>query len=222
MMLSERRGLRTLWWIVAGLLAIHVVLTVTHYTLMELPWLVRQIWDVDEEDSFPTWYSAAALALTAAMLWVHALRRAEAADPWRWHWRGLAGGFLALSIDEVAGMHETLNSVIEGTWVVPALVLMALIGGIYLSFLLHLPRRVAVRFVVAGGIFLGGALGVEGFTEVYKDNDALDTLAYNLWTAVEEGMEMAGVLVFLKALLDHMRTESGALEVLPLHFDLRR
>ncbi|MFZ9681638.1 MAG: hypothetical protein ACO3DQ_00310 [Cephaloticoccus sp.] len=41
------------------------------------------------------------------------------------------------------------------------------------------------------------------------ENDQLNTLAYNLWTGVEEGMEMAGVLVFLSALLRLMKREAN-------------
>ena len=40
----------------------------------------------------------------------------------------------------------------------------------------------------------GGAVGVEHFT----DSD-LNSLHYNMWTALEEGMEMTGVIVFMYA-----------------------
>ncbi len=216
--ISVRGLMKTLWLIVGGLIGIHVVLTVVHYQVIEIPWYVRQIFDVDEEDSFPTWYSAAALLLTAVVLWVNARRQRAAGSSLRWHWQGLAVGFLMLSIDEVAGLHETLNSMIEGSWAVPGAVLAALIGGVYLTFLVQLERKVAIQFVIGGVIFLGGAVGVEYFTEPYLKNDQLNTLAYNLWTAVEEGMEMVGVLIFLRALLRSMKADAA---VQPLGIELR-
>ncbi|MBW7896513.1 MAG: hypothetical protein H3C27_15505 [Opitutaceae bacterium] len=215
--LGIRRLMKWLWLVMAGLVGIHVLLTVVHFQMVELPWYLRQIFDVDEEDSFPTWFSAFGLLLTSVVLWVQARRQHTAASPWRWHWSGLALGFLVLSIDEIAGMHETLNSVIEQSWAVPGVIVVALMGGIYLSFLAQLDRRTAVWFAIAGALYVGGAVGVEYYTEPYLKNDALNTLAYNLWTAVEEGMEMAGVLLFLSALLRHMKAGAAAL---PLEFKL--
>jgi len=206
--------MRVLWGAVTVLLVAHVALTVIHYQVSELPWLLRQIFDVDEEDSFPTWYSGSALLLASFVLWVNARARRHDGDKLHWHWQGLAVGFLMLSVDEIAGVHETLNSLTEISWAIPGGIIAAFVGGVYLGFLFQIDRRTAIRFVVGGALFVGGAVGVELATESYAENDRLDTLAYNLWTAVEEGMEMAGVLVFLKALLLWMKQNSdpGAFE----------
>ena len=59
-------------------------------------------------------------------------------------------------------------------------------------------------------VFLGGAVGVEMSTDWYDDQGLLNTLAYNLWTAVEEGMEMGGVVLFIYALLRYMGRGQGA------------
>ena len=213
--LRIRSLMKLLWGCVAVLIGVHTLLTILHYEVVEIPWYVRQIFDVDEEDSFPTWYSASALLLTAGVLWVQTQRVRRLAQPLRWHWLGLALGFLLLSVDEIAGMHESLNSVTEISWAVPGAVVAAMVGGAYLMFLLQIERRTAIQFVIGGAIFLGGAVGVELYTEPYLHNDQLNTLAYNLWTAVEEGMEMAGVLIFLSALLRFMKREANgrALEV---------
>lgn len=199
----------TLWAVVSALLAVHLALTITHYRVHELPWLVRQIFDVDEEDSFPTWYSAAALLLTAMTLAVRTRGAYQTQDPWRKHWGGLAWGFLFLSMDEIAGLHETLNSVTPFSWAIPGAAVGLLVGVAYLRFLFHLPRPIALAFAIGGAIFLGGAVGVEWLTEPFLENDALDTLPYNVWTAVEEGMEMGGVLIFLNALFKEMAGPTG-------------
>lgn len=105
-------------------------------------------------------------------------------------------------------MHETLNSLIEISWAIPGGIVAAFVGGVYLHFLFQIDRRTAFQFVIGGAVFVGGAVGVELGTDSYADNKQLDTLAYNLWTAVEEGMEMVGVLIFLKALLLWMKGQS--------------
>ncbi len=195
------------------LVEIHIALNIIHYQLHELPWLIRQIFDVDEEDSFPTWYSASALLLTSGCLWVKARSSGRKQDSLVWHWYGLAIGFLLLSVDEIAGVHETFNSVIEISWAIPGGILALFLAGVYLMFLLQIERRLAVQFILGGALFVGGAVGVELLTEPYLENDELNTLPYNLWTAVEEGMEMGGVLVFLRALLYSMKGDASATEV---------
>lgn len=34
-------------------------------------------------------------------------------------------------------------------------------------------------------------------------------MAYNLWTPVEEGMEIGGVILFLASIFDYMKTRFG-------------
>ena len=62
---------------------------------------------------------------------------------------------------------------------------------------------------VAGCVFVGGAIGVEKWTDRYDERNLLNTLAYNLWNAVEEGMEMRGVVLFIHALLEYMRLDGA-------------
>ena len=138
----KRRDLMKRLWIIVGLLVgIHVILTVIHYQIHDLPWLLRQIFDVDEEDSFPTWYSSMALLLTSVTLALHGWNQANLPGEGRLPWCGLAVGFLFLSVDEIAGMHETLNSVTHVTWAAPGAGVAAIVGLIYLKFLWRLPRR---------------------------------------------------------------------------------
>ena len=190
-----------------SLLAIHTVLTVIHYRFVELPWLLRELFDVDEEESIPTWFSSSLLLLTAVVLFLIAHLRRKNNDPYAFYWLGLGFGFAFMSADEIAGFHETLNSLTETSWAVPGMIVALLVGLLYLKFLSSLPAPIAVRFMMSGAIFVGGAIGVELATEPYLYDDALDTLGYNLWTPVEEGMEMGGVILFLASLFDYLRSQ---------------
>ena len=193
-----------------ALLAIHSLLQVWHYEWQEVPWPLRQLFDVDEEDAIPTWYSTSALLLASGLLFLTSRRKHADRDPWVRYWYGLSLTFAALSLDEVAGFHETLNGMIDYSWAIPGGIGAAVFGLVYVRFLLHLPSRTRWLFVVSGCVFLGGAVGVEMWTDWYADQDLLDTLAYNLWNTVEEGMEMGGVVLFIHAVLGYMRlTVSG-------------
>jgi hypothetical protein len=195
---------------VIGLLSIHVVLQIWHYEFEKLPWLLRQIFDVDEEDTIPTWYSANALLLTSGLLYLISQRKRIDKDPWVRYWYGLTIGFVFLSMDEIAGFHETVNGLAEFSWAIPGGIVAAIVGLLYLRFLWHLPAQTRWLFIIAGAIFVGGAVGVEMYTDWYEDEDLLNTLAYNLWTAVEEGMEMGSIVLFIHALLQYMNLEKNA------------
>ena len=119
----------------------------------------------------------------------------------------LSVGFLALSIDEVAGLHESINTAIEISWAYPAAVLVLILGLSFIPFLLSLERRLAVLFVTSGLIYISGVLGVEVLSE---DMDE-DSMAYGFATAVEEGMEMLGALLFLSVNLNELKKRTSTI-----------
>ncbi len=203
--ISAQALTRTMLVAALTLLACHGALTIYHYRVEELPWLLRQLFDVDEEDALPTWFSAFLLFIVSAILWFCGRRERASADRWAVYWYILSVGFLLMSIDEVAGIHETLNSVIESHWAVGGGILALVIGLCFVPFLLRLRRRTALLFVVAGVVYISGAVGIE---ILGQPMDA-DTLAYNLLTLVEEGLEMFGVILFLYGLLDHVHRQGA-------------
>ena len=110
-----------------------------------------------------------------------------------------------MSIDEAAGVHETINSVIVMTWAIPAGIMALAIGAASVPFLLHLPTATSVLFLLAGGAYLAGAVGIEIVGNSLVGRELCDTLAYKMATFAEEGLEMFGVILFLHALLRYMR-----------------
>lgn len=159
------------------------------------------VFDLDEEESFGTWFSSGILMMSALLL-AHQARvlRVKREERHQW-WLVLAIGFCFMSVDEVVGMHEFMNSMMgETPWTVVGFPILVVVGLAYLPFLWHHRERTGRLFLLAGAIFGGGAVGVEHFTDA-----DLNLLHYNMWTALEEGMEMLGVIVLIYAILDHMR-----------------
>ncbi len=76
-----------------------------------------------------------------------------------------------LFVDEGTTIHETVgyalrdllgtSGVLFFAWVIPATVILAIFATIYLKFLVHLPGRIRLLVVIAGALFVGGALGIE-------------------------------------------------------------
>lgn len=172
------------------------------------------------EANVPTWYSSVLLFSCALLLWANGdveVKRPNAR--WHWHWRGLAVVFAAISMDEVASFHERLNAfahlggVLYYAWVIPFGALVVVVGVLCLPFLGGLPRVTRLRFVVAGALYVGGALGVELVLGAWTDGHGPMNLTYRLIDAVEEGGEIAGASLFLWSLASHraasVTTSSG-------------
>ena len=191
------------------LLSAHLLIMMYHYLVDDIPWLARQLFDVDEEHNLPTWFSGFVLLVAAATLYVRR-RAAEAASVREKRlWSVLCGAFFLLAIDEVAGLHETINSATDVLWAYPALGVVAVIGIYFLPLLKDLPRATLIRYILAGIIFVGGAIGVE---IIGHPMDA-DTMAYQVATFVEEGMEMLGVIVLIDTTLRDMAGTDAHLRI---------
>ena len=204
--------LRTAVWLgstAAALLTIHIILQGTHYLWHPLPWLLTRLFDVDAEDSIPTWFSAAILLLASLLLLVLGSQRRREKDRRALHWLGLGWGFMLLSLDEIAGIHESINTVISCSWAIPGLLAALGVGVIFIPFLVQLPRRSAMLMITAAFLFLAGAVGVELATDSFYEVCGPNNLSYGLYNAAEEGLEMFGVILFIYALLDYMAGPAG-------------
>lgn len=203
---STRRLSLQLASIIALLSVCHVMVMVIHYEIERLPWLLRELFDLDEEQSFGTWFSAVILLFAGRLL----LLQAREVHDFRFAWKLLGIGFCFLSLDEVVGLHETFNSMTDFSWTLPGGIVAGVVGLAYIPFLRHLPPRIRWLVLLGGFLYVGGAVGVERATDWYAEADLLDTLEYNLTTVLEEAMEMSGVAVFIYALLSHMARGKNA------------
>ncbi len=94
-------------------------------------------------------------------------------------------------------------------WVVPYGVATVVIGLAYLKFVWALPKRTRLHFIMAGVIFLTGALGVEMLGAREADLYGYDTVIYCFLYSVEEMLEMLGVVLFIYALLSYLAQLQG-------------
>ncbi len=159
------------------------------------------IFDLDEEESFGTWFSTVILLIAAVLLMRQARTLRAEGDPWHRWWLVLGWAFCFLSIDEVVGLHEMMNTMLENMpWTVVGTYVLALVGLCYLPFLWHYRWRTAILFGLAGVVYGGGAVGIEHYSGF-----AVNSLRYNMLTALEEGMEMFGVILCIFTILDFKR-----------------
>ncbi|MEW5766923.1 MAG: hypothetical protein AB1797_04760 [bacterium] len=168
------------------------------------------LFDVDEENNIPTWYSAFILLLCSILLAVIAAAKKIDRAHYVAHWKFLAFIFLFLSMDEVICLHERtypLRSVLKNTaggflyypWVIFGTAFVLIVGLVYLKFLANLPAKTRYLFLIGGALYVGGAIGVEVFTGHYYELYGLGML-YAMLTTLEEFFEMLGIIVFIYAL----------------------
>jgi hypothetical protein len=175
--------------------------------------VVRLAW-ADGEGNIPAWYSASLLLLCSFLLATIAAAQRQHRRGYVVRWLVLSLIFVFLSLDETAQLHELsiapLRDLFDPTgffhyaWIIPAGICVALFVLGYLSFLAKLPARTRGLFLSAGALFVGGALGVEAVSGKQASLHGEQNLTYHLIITVEELFEMAGLVVFIYALLDYI------------------
>ncbi len=175
------------------------------------------------ETNIPTWYSSALLLACAVLLALITRLASDSGAPYRRHWAVMAAIFLYLSIDEAVQIHEMINPALTDTyhlggvltfsWVIPFAILVALFVLAYIGFLRHLSRRFRVMFVVAGALYVGGALGTELPISSWYDRHGGDNLIYGLANLAQESLEILGATVFLSVLLAYIAATFGELRI---------
>ena len=201
---------RRLLWI---LLSVEVLLAaayiLTRIIAPATPWgPVRGFFNVDQEVSIPTWFSAVQLFALATVV----LSQAAEAGELRTLLIVIGCAFLFLSMDEAAAVHDSffkaaqnaklLKGVEYLAWMVPyaAAGVIGLVIGLRpaLRMWRHFPRE-TVCIALGVAIFAGGGMGMEMVTHV------LYMIAVNarfyLAVAAEEFLEMAGASVMLYGFL---------------------
>jgi hypothetical protein len=216
MVLRPRAAMKVLGTAAGVLLALSVLGQVYRH-LSGDPWLYGLIpqFYVDAENNVPTFFSALLLAIAALILTFIAAEKRRAGDRYRWHWAAIAVLFWCCSVDEAASFHELateplrkrmdVGGVLYFAWVVPGFILVMALVAVFYRFVMHLERRVRRMVIASAGVFLSGALGVEmlGAWWASTHQESM-SLPYSMIATVEEGLEMAGVILFIGALLTYL------------------
>lgn len=184
---------------------------------------IRTVFDFEYDANLPTWYSSVTLLICSLLLTLIANAKKQSQDTYTRHWQILAIIFAVMSLDEVAMLHERAGNLIEKLssveftgwlnfqWVLLGIPLTLILAIAYLKFIVHLPAKTRNLFLLAGGLFVGGALGLEiiaGHQESMGNK-----FFYELFTSIEELWEKLGVLVFIHALLTYMEKYTNQIEI---------
>jgi len=177
--------------------------------------------DLDHEYNIPTGFSSLLLLISSALSWLMAKHNSLGENPnlYKNHWMGLSFLFLYLAIDEVAVLHENLGDLLikeklfDREWILLALPFLLIFVVLYMRFFLSLPKEIKNLLFLAAILYVGGAVGVELLNGWYEDvydvynEDKLAIL--QVLTTIEESLEMAGIMVYIYALLKYMSVNNS-------------
>lgn len=215
--LNPRRVRKILLFVVIGFFFAHLLTQFSQYFLGDYPLkgMLSRLFNVDREDSIPTLYSVCGLLFSSILLGLIAYTTAQTSkSKYTLHWFSLALIFLCLSIDEASSLHERLiiplrsllntSGFLFYAWVIPGVIFVAAFLLVFRNFILALSKQIRNLFLLAGTFFVSGAIGVELIGGFWHDVYGMENFAYAIIVAVEEFLEMSGVLIFIYALILHL------------------
>lgn len=175
-----------------------------------------------EEYNLAAWYSSLLLFAASVLLALNAAAERARGRPLR-DWILLSVVFLWLSCDETIQIHERAGLLSPGfgnisplfyhPWVGIALICLAILGLYLLPFLFRLPKVTRLRFIVAGLVYVGSAVGFEMLEGLAASGGRWTVVSFLI--VVEEFGEMLGAVLFIRALLYHLGAARFCVE--PIH-----
>ncbi len=200
--------------IVANALALVSTFVFGHDHLRGLIPLFR----MDQEENVPT-YFASAMWLVSALLALYVATAEKLSRRSYLYWAGLSLIAVYISIDEFTGFHErVVNTSVRGSspqsfflsWVVVYVFVVAVVALVYLPFVLRLPKEIRRLIIIAGVIYVVGAMGFEELSGVYLTaHEGRCGPGYFVSTIVEETLEMTGVTTLIYALMSFAAKYAG-------------
>lgn len=215
-----RPGQVALWLSLAA-----TTLSVAHLTMvylrrahdMDVVMGLAKLFDFYHENNFPSYFSALLLLGAAALLAIIGCSTVESFRRYRFHWLLLAAVFAFLSCDEMLALHERLmlptrqglhtTGLLYAAWIIPYGAAVLALAVLYWRWFFALPVATRWRFLVAAGLFLMGAIVLEAVSGAEWESHKARTLALDACIFFEDVFEMAGVIVFIRALLLELARE---------------
>jgi hypothetical protein len=207
-------GVIALYFAVQSLIAEYLIENVLDENANRSVIMAIDLFSVNTEQTIPTWYSMILLWIASVLLAAIAMVKSVSQAKDRLYWVGLAVIFLYLSIDEGAVIHEiaadwlqtntNLSGFLTFGWQIVAAPLVILFGLLYLRFLIRLPVHTRNLFILAGLVYVGGAMIIEGISANQWDIGGGVSYTYLVIATIEEFCEMIGVVIFIYALLRYM------------------
>lgn len=220
---------KTLLIIVSVLLFTHILYLITRFFYGYSYRDYFHFFYLDSEGNLPTLYATISLAIAGMLLLIVGYLKKKLGHGKYGYWLFIGAIFILISYDEASGMHENINEIFWDKlpdlpvylgfgWVIPYFFLTVIIGLFSISFLKSIPKKTAFLFIIAGAVFVTGAMGMEFFgAYLWATAGGQDSLLYNFFATIEELLEMLGIVLFIYAILDYITIDFG--DVVKVNFE---
>jgi len=178
---------------------------------------------VAEEGNLTTWFSAMLLFLSSLLLALIARANKELEKPYVKHWVVLFLIFFLMSLDEAARIHEltiepmrslfNASGIFHYAWVLLAIPLLIILAIAYAKFIRDLPKKSRLLIIIAGVVFVAAAMGMDMLAGYFIATDSAPRLLEPLLITVEELGENLAIVLFIYALLCHIKLDLKVSEI---------
>ncbi len=210
------------------LLVLGVALLVVNIGNAAAHWLLRlhpstlansleALFDLDREGNLSTLFNALLIQLSALLALMAAGWRHRRKESGAIGWAGAALVFAFLFIDELCGLHDSLDFLLAARietsgafswpWVIAYGLLTLVVSAIFLPFFLRLPTAFKLRLGAAAFLYVSGAIGLEMAAANHVSSSGGEGAAYPFLVAVEENLEMGALLLVVDSLLAYLQRE---------------
>lgn len=185
---------------------------------------LAHLFSLNAEQNPPSLFSAGALLLTAAVCGLCARLSEKKENSF---WVLMAFVFAYLAIDEAIAIHELLiprariffhaSGAFANAWVIPYGIALAVFLFFIFRPLMRLPARTRNGLMLAGIVFVTGALGFEMIEAGVRNPAFMPWMTQSILSSIfmlcEETLEMLGVALALRTCLYHLTRRSGGVDV---------
>ncbi len=186
------------------------------------------MFDFNGENNIPTYYNTFLLIASSGLLYyISKIVKKNSISAFQKQWFFLSCVFVFLALDELFMIHEILGTptshflrsyfqkdklgILYYSWIIPYVVILIFLSFYYFKFIFSLPENITKSFITAGVIFVSGAVGMEmiegSLADVIGEEDIYSNIYFKLWVALEETLEMFGIIVFIRALISYLSME---------------
>ena len=205
-----------------GFFAVANIFVVTCFELFGFGRMMglTRLFSLDAEQNPPALFSAGALLVTAAVCW---LCGAQSEKKEAVFWKPMPIVFAYLAVEEAISLHELLippareffdaRGVFAFAWVIPYGIALLIFLFFISGPLMRLPEKTRNGLVLAGMLFVTGALGFEMIGAGVKYSIPIpwmtESLAFSLCVLCEEILEMLAIALALRTCLRHLTEHSA-------------
>ena len=182
---------------------------------------IANLFDLDKEWNFPTYYQTFTLLISSLLFLLIANIKKSQSDRFAKYWFMMGSIFLIMSIDENVQLHEQTSQYFQNfspalkmmrfAWVLPAFIFLVGFGVAFLKFFLHFNNKYRKLFFLSAFIYVLGAWGIENIGGFFQYFYGQDSAGYILLTNLEETFEMTGIAILIITELKYLK-ENGKIQ----------